>query len=55
MLPPLAYGQSPGGLGTEILGGGIQIQQLGRKKIDNQYQAVASNITPSMAILIKGK
>jgi hypothetical protein len=48
MLPPLAHGQSHGGLDTETPRKGVQTQQWGKKKIDHQYQAVASNITPSM-------
>jgi hypothetical protein len=47
MLPPLAHGQSPGDLGTETPRGGVQTQQW-IKKIDHQYQAMASNIISSM-------
>jgi hypothetical protein len=46
-LPPLAHGQRGGGLGTETPGGGVQTQRWG-KKIDHQYQVVASKFTPSM-------
>jgi hypothetical protein len=48
MLPPLAYGQSLGGLVTEIPRGGGSNPTVGKKNFNHQYQVVASNITPSM-------
>jgi hypothetical protein len=48
MLPPLAHGQSPGGLSTKTPKGGVQTQWWGKKNFDHQYQVVASCITPSM-------
>jgi hypothetical protein len=48
MLPPLAHGQSQGGLDIETPGGGGSKPVVGKNKFDHQYHVVASSITPSM-------